>query len=153
MQQIFTINEPDDAKRLCFLFPTTDGVAGKTSGVANNKAEIAINDGSFVETTNAIVQFTGGNTKPIYYVQLEADELSELGHGVVFYDDAGSVEFAGIFQIVPSSAELSLDEVMAQINQVRSRLRYIEFLLQNPDKVGKQLKFVDPLYNGRASQS
>ena len=143
MQQEFLLNEPVAAQRLVFLFPTTDGVTGKLSGVAGNKAQISIGNAAFVNTINTIVQFTGTTTYPLYYVQLEANEVATLGHGIVTYE--GDTWFAGIFKVVSTSNEVSLDEVNAKLDSSLKRLRYIEFAVNRVDKRTQKDPFVSPL--------
>lgn len=145
MQQQFLLSEPVDALRLVYLFPTTDGVAGKTTGVAGNKPQIAIGSAAFVDTINAAVQFTGTTTYPLYYVQLEAAEIATLGHGIITYKDGSSVWFAGIFKIISTSDTVSLDEVNAKIDKNRGILKEIMWRVDKVEKRTQPDTFINPL--------
>jgi hypothetical protein len=145
MQHEFLLSEPVAERRLMFLFPTTDGVTGKDTGVAGNKCYISKNGGAFVDTTNAAVQLTGDVTFPLYSVQLESDEVDTLGDGIVAYKDANSVWFAGIFRVIATSSELALDEVFAGIDKNRSILKEIQWNVNRVEKRSKQDLFINPL--------
>jgi hypothetical protein len=142
MQQQFLLNEPVDELRLVYLFPTTDGVTGKTTGVAGNKAEITIGSAAFVETINPAVQF---GSKPLYYVQLEASEVATLGHGIVYYKDASSVTFAGIFKVTSTSNAVSLDEVNSKIDDMRGLTEEISLKVSKVEQRTQTDTFVNPL--------
>ncbi len=145
MQQEFLLNEPDAAKRIVYLFPTTDGVTGKTTGVAGNYPQIAIGSGNFADTINVAVQFAGTTTYPLYYVPLDVSEVATLGHGIICYKDSGSVWFAGIFKIISSSDDISLDELNAKLDSILARVRAIEFKVDRLEQTNKGDPFMSPL--------
>jgi hypothetical protein len=146
MQHELLLSEPVADLRLVYLFPTTDGVTGKETGVAGNTAYISINGGAFVDTINNVTQLTGDVTFPLYKLQLEASEISSLGDGIVSYKDANSVWFAGIFRVVATSGALNLDAVFAGIDKNRGILKEIQWLVNRAEKRDMGDQFVNPLF-------
>lgn len=148
MQQEFTLNETEDNKRLIFLFPTTDGVTGKTSGVENVLGcAISINNEDFVSTQNAPQIFGGPNTPyPVYWVQLEASEVSTLGQGVVVHKtDTESVWFAGIYRVSVEGGSVANEEVLEYVQNNARMLKLILHLLTASDAIVKDISFRSPL--------
>lgn len=91
--QTFVAGSGNAVRRRFFLF-LVDEIDGKTPelGEADGQPQISKNGGSFANTVNLLVSVGNG----CYFVELLAAELDAVGHIVVRYKSANTLEFQDV---------------------------------------------------------